>query len=322
MKETTAGTFVEPAASDCFHAINPTYGPSQQYYDRKDTRGHFGLVDGTPGAAEGDISFEIPLCGTTSLAAPTAPFWHVAMMACGHSAAGIAATSITYKPTTIFDGSGTFIAGTLQPSEGYSLAIWEDTGGGTPPSYRLAGCQGNFSIKTKQGEPFIGVFKFHGAYQAVVDDTIPVVTDSALAPPQCLGASMTMHALTAPSLALDGFEFDKGNVLSKRGDISAASGVRGAWITGHRPTIKIAPEMLTVAAFDFFGKWRSGATGNFTTGVLGSVAANRLNFTAGRTQLRELSHGEREGARTAEVNLLVTTAIAAVNGDDYSLVIT
>jgi hypothetical protein len=80
--------------------------------------------------------------------------------------------------------------------------------------------------------------------------------------------------------------------------------------------------MLTVAALDFFGKWRSGATGNFSTGVVGATVGNRLNFGASRTQFRELAQGEREGARTAEVNLLITTAIAAVSGDDYALVIT
>lgn len=316
VKETTAGTWVEPAGADSFHAANIVYTPSQEYFDREDTRAHFGLIDGSPGAADGDISFEIPMCGGGSLG--TDPFWHTAMMACAHQRITAAGVSVTYKPSTIFDGSGTT---TLQPSEGYSLAIWEDTGGNAP-RYALAGCQGSLSIKAKSGGPLVGAFKFHGAYVAVADDTVPVVTDSALAPPQLMGVSVTMHVLTAPSLALDGFEFDQANVLSKRGDISNASGYRGAWKTKHRPTIKVAPEMLPVGSHDFFAKWRGGITGGFTTGVIGASAGNRLNFTAARTQYREAGLGEREGARTVPLTLLVTTPMAAVSGDDYSLVIT
>jgi hypothetical protein len=311
--ETTPYTFLEPAAGQSFHAINISINPTAQLYERKDSRAHFGRLDNLPGSAEMEISFEVLAVGAAS--AGVVPFWDLAMMACGHQRITVAVTSITYKPSTVFDGTGTT---TLQPSEVYSVCVWEEGGG---PRYALSGGQGNVSISSKQGEPLVLKFTFHGAYVAVIDDaTPPAVTDSVLTPPVLLSAGVSVHGVA--TLAFDGFNFDKGNVLSKRGDINQVSGIRGAWITEHKPMIKIAPEMMTVASLDFYGKWRSGANGVFTTGVMGSAAGNRFQFIANRTQFKDLGSGEREGASTADLGLAITTAGTAVSGDDYSLAIT
>jgi hypothetical protein len=317
VKESTPYTFLEPAAVDSFHAVNIGFSPSAQLYERKDTRAHFGLLDALPGSAEADITFEIPLVGA---AAGVAAFWDAAMLACGHSRTVATTTSVTYKPTTIFDGttSGTTPNIITQPGEVYSVAIWEE---GNGPRYAISGAQGNFSLSSKQGEPLIGKFKFHGAYVTVADDaTPPAVTDSIVVPPVCLGATMSVHAVS--TLAFDGFDFDKGNVLSKRGDISQASGVRGAWITAHKPMIKISPEMVSVATLDFYLKWRQGTAGAFTTGTIGTTAGNRFNFTAPRTQFRDLGLADREGARVADLGLACTTLGTDVSGLDYNLLIT
>ena len=103
---------------------------------------------------------------------------------------------------------------------------------------------------------------------------------------------------------------------------NSSSGIRGAWITKHNPSIKIDPELVAVATLDILGKWRSGATGAFTTGVIGSTAGNRYQLAAGRTQFREMSLGDREGARITALTLAITTAVNAVDGDDYTLALT
>lgn len=316
-RETTPYTFLEPSAAESFHAVNISISPTAQIYERKDTRSHFGLLDNIPGSAEMEFSFEIVAVGAA--AAGTVPFWDIPMLATGHQKSVTAATSVVYKPTTLFDNSS--VAGppvVTQPGEVYSVAVWEELGG---PRYALSGGQGNVSISSKQGEPLILKFTFHGAYVAVIDDaTPPAVTDSILIPPQLLSAGISVHGVA--TLAFDGFEFDKGNVLSKRGDTNNSAGVRGAWITAHKPMIKVSPEMMTVASLDFYGKWRSGATGVFTTGVIGGTAGNRFQFVANRTQFKDLASSEREGARVADMGIAITTLGTAVSGDDYSLTIT
>jgi len=314
LEESVPYTFNEPSAGNSFHAVNIGFSPTSQLYKRKDTRSHFGRLDALPGSAEADITFEIPLVGTTSMATPSLPYWWKAMVACGHSVTGVAATSITFKPTSTFDGSGTFPAIT-QPFEVYSVALWDEG-----VRYAISGAQGDISISSKQGEPLIAKFKFHGAYVATADDTQPVVTDTVIVPPVCLGATLSVHGVT--SLAFDGFEFTKGNVLSKRGDISQTSGVRGAWITEQEPMIKISPEMVTVASLDFFGKWRSGAVGVFNTGTIGGTTGNKFALSCPRAQFRDLGLGEREGARIADMGLALTTLGTDAAGTDYTLVIT
>jgi hypothetical protein len=315
--ESTPYTFLEPGNSDSFHAVNIAVNPILQNYDRKDTSSHFGIRDGIPGSAEVEISFEIVLVGASS--AGTAPFWATAMMACGHQQVATAGTSILYKPTTLFDGS--VAAGppvVTQPGEVYSIAVWDENGG---PRYALRGGQGDVSFGGKQGEPLILKFKFHGSYEPVIDDaTPPTVTDSTLVPPTLLSSGVSIHGVS--TLALDGFDFSKGNVISPRGDINNASGIKGAWITGHKPMIKVSPEMVTVASHDFFGRWRAGTTGVFTTGVIGSGTGNRVQFLANRTQYHDLSTSERDGARTLDLGIAITTAGNAVSGDDYSLTLT
>jgi len=315
VKETVAGTFIEPGATDTFHAVNIQFTPTQQNFDRKDTASTFGIRDSIPGSGEGDISFELPLCGAA--AAGTAPFWGTLMRACGHSETTVAVTSVTYAPTSIFTGL------TVYPSEGYSVSVWtDDKNAANGLQLSLTGCQGNVQISTKQGEPLIGKFKFHGAYQVVANDVQPVVTDATLSPPIFLGATMTVHAVN--TLAFDGFEFDKGNVINKRGDVSAASGVRSAWITGHKPMIKISPEMVLTTTLDYYGRWRAGTTGNFIASLAGAgvPAGSKMVFTAGRTQFKDLTMADREGAATADLGLQITTAANAADGADYSLVLT
>jgi hypothetical protein len=312
--ETTPYTFLEPGNAQSFPAMNITVSPSQEIEDRNDGRPHFGRLDAIPGGAEVEIGFEIYLVGAS--AAGTVPYWDIPMLASGHSKTVVASTSVTYKPTTRFDAG--VVSTTTYPGEVYSVAVWEGNGG---PRYGLRGGQGNVKLVSKQGIPAKLQFNFKGAFEAVVDDaTPPTITASTLAPPQFLSAGISVHGVS--TLAFDGIEFDKGNELSRRADSNSSAGIRGAWITKHNPSIKIDPELVAVATLDILGKWRSGATGAFTTGVIGSTAGNRYQLAAGRTQFREMSLGDREGARITALTLAITTAVNAVDGDDYTLAIT
>lgn len=322
--ETTAGTLVEPTGAQCFHAENITINPQSQFYEQKPTRAHMGPIDMVPTTAEYDISFEVIFTGGVTAgaaAAGVAPYWDLVMMACGHARTTVAATSITYKPTTRFDGAT--VSTTLYPSEGYSVVVWDEGPGGgtTGVRYASVGCQGDPSWGAKQGEGLRLKFAFKGAFATTIDDaTIPAVTDTPLLPPTLLGAALTVHGNA--TLEFDGFEFSKGNTLSKRADIGAASGLRGFWITAHKPTVKVSPMMILVASFDFYAKWRAGTAGNFQSAVVGGTAGNRYQFVAGRTQFSDIGHGEREGGRTIEANMNISTVYNAVDGDDYSLAIT
>jgi len=313
--ETTPYTFLEPGAAQSFHAMDITATPSQEIEERNESSGGFGRRDAIAGGAEMEISFSIYLVGGT--AAGTVPYYDLAMLAAGHSKTIVASTSVTYKPTARFDAA--VVSTTTYPSEVYSVAMWDDGG----VRYALRGGQGNVKLVTKQGVPPKLMFNFKGAYEATVDDaSVPSVTDTSLAPIPFLSAGISVHGVS--TLAFDGIEFDKGNELSRRADSNSSAGIRGHWITKHSPTIKIEPENTLVATLDMLGKWRSGATGVFTTGVIpsGGAAGSKWQLVANRTQFRELSLGVREGARIAPLTLAVTVPGNAADGDDYSLAFT
>jgi len=339
IEETTAGTYNVPGSTESFHATNISYTPTQQTWERKDSTTNFGLRDSIPGAAEGDLTFEVALTGVSAIAATHIapfPFWEKAFMACGHKRTFTASVSIVYEPTTVFTGAVTGLGPWVtQPSSGYSVSMWTDNQGGASSwIFSICGAQGDVSISTKQGEPLIAKFKFHGAYQAAALGTqVSAAGDPALNPPTFMGATMNLLGIAATptsnpaSWAFDGWEFSKGNVLSKRGDVSATSGVRGAWITGHKPTIKLAPEMVNKSApfvgMDFYDRWRKGtaaAANSFVANLTTTPSTgSKFLFTVPQAQIRELSLGDREGAITNEITMAITTPKDAADGADYSL---
>ena len=347
--ESTPGTFNVPGATDSFHATNITFTPSQQMWERKDSTANFGLRDSIPGSAEGDISFEVAMTGVSAFHATQIaefPFWDQAFMACGHQrVATPSATvgSIVYSPTTFFRNTVTGTAPaalTASPAGGYSVSMWTDDQGllSSPKAWQfsITGAQGEVSISTKQGEPLIAKFKFHGAYYpATMATQVTATGDPTLNPPTFLGAKMTLLNIASDaagaqgSWAFDGWEFTKGNVLSKRGDVSAAAGVRGAWITGHKPMIKLAPEMVNQlqpfdgsGGLDLYDRWRKGTvtTSNSFIGNLtaGPTLGSKFLFTVPQAQIRELALGDREGAITNEISMAITTPKGAADGADYS----
>ena len=319
-QESTAGTFLIPLYTACFHARNISVKPSQATHERNVTRSHFGLLDDIPGASEIEIGFEIDLMAGASLGA--IPYWDLAMIASGHKRVQAGGASITYTPTTDFSGTGTT---TLLPAEGYSLIVWEEGGnfgGSNVPSFRLTGGQGLVSISTSQGQPAVAKFSFKGAYEAPLMGVIATgsVTDPTVNPPAFLGAVIDVHGMTQSNLSFDGFDFDKGNVLSKRASSGATNGLKSYWITGHKPSFKISPELISLTTKDYFSIWKAGGTGNFSV-QWGTVGTNRFTFTAPRTQVKEIGVGEREGARIVDLTFNVTTTGTGADGSDYSIVI-
>ena len=319
--ESSAYTYNAPVAADCYPAFDTTISFSGDNYQRQETRDHFGKLDNVPsGAVSCEIGWKFLLAGSGS--AGTAPHWDDTIKACGFSETISGGVSVTYKPSSTFDVTSG------RPSQAYSVLVQErdvNNSGATPcVQYALSGGMGTISFECEYGKPIVASVNFKGAYVVVVDaaQLTPSGVNTTVAP-RFLGSSF-LSALGTYQSEFSKITYDMGNEL---GDIvdanfSATNGFKGATITNRRPTGTIDPAMVRVATNNFFSQWRAGTTGAMSMSTTIGSAGNAIQISAGRCQYDTLKLGERNGFRTLEAPFSIVSAAAAVDGDEFSIVLT
>ena len=91
------------------------------------------------------------------------------------------------------------------------------------------------------------------------------------------------------------------NEIALRDDVNTSSGYKSAVITGRRPSLSIDPEMVLVATYDFFGKWRSGNEGALSLALTGA-AGNICTITAPKVQYTAPKLAEKSGIRSLGID--------------------
>ncbi|MFZ5774026.1 MAG: phage tail tube protein [Thermodesulfobacteriota bacterium] len=286
------------AAADFILASSPKFTPGIKMYERADkaVAGDMSPVANIPGLRDGKISFEVELCGAA--AAGTAPHYSAALRCCGVGETIVALTSVAYKPISVNIPSCT-------------VAIYEDG-----KIKRIWGARGTCTIKYNNGEPAVASFTFTGADWEVVDgDLLTGVTYPAVVPPTFQEVTFSIGGYEAN---INAMEIDLGNTVALRKGVSAASGHISARITGRKPTLKIDPEDVLVAAHDFFGTWRAG-TPVALSASMGSTAGNTIATTAPKAQYQSVSAAEREKLATLDINALLSRNLG---NDEWQILIT
>jgi len=210
--------------------------------------------------------------------AGTAPALGKLFKACGFGETVVAITSVTYAPASSSISSLT-------------LALYNDG-----VIFKMWGARGNVSLKLDAGKPAMLHFVFTGADFTVTDG---VMLSSGIAyestkPQPFLSATFTIDSYAALVSAL---EFNMNNEVALRPDVNSGSGHKSAIITGRKPSLSIDPEMVTVATYDFFGKWRSGNEGALSALVSGS-AGNICTITAPKVQYTGADLADHSGIRS------------------------
>jgi hypothetical protein len=296
--EVTEGTWENLAVGDGgVEVYEARFEAPAQFFDRNPLRNTLSRKTAIPGPQIARLAFRCELKG--SPAAGTPPTWGKYMKACGFKETIVAVTSVTYDPVSAF-GTGA----TQCPS--LSLAMCDDG-----QVHQMKGARGNVSIGLRNGEPGFLQFTFEGVYHGTVDLATPAFTyaDAAVVPLAVMGANIFTVQTFNPVLA--SLDLDIGNNLRVRPNANSVAGLLSAMITSRDPKGTIDPEMTTVASHDWYGKFRSGATGVLTLNLTGS-AGNRIALSAPVVQYRELSDAEREGISARSVGLL----LAMNAGDD------
>jgi len=292
--EAVEGTAEVLVAGDAgFLVFNPRFEPDIAMNERDPSRAVLSPVAMIPGARQARITFECELVGSS--AAGTPPLTSDLLKGCGFSETIVAVTSVTYKP-----------ASTAIPS--LTIGMWLDG-----KKYLMWGCRGNVSIRAEIGKPIMLAFEFTGADFTVTDEALLAgVTYETVLPAVFLDATLTVGAYAA---VLNTVEINMGNTLQLRSDANAASGYVSCLITNRKVNLRIDPENVIVATYDFFGNWRAATEAALAFDV-GSVAGNKVAISAPKIQFGKITIEDRGGISTLGIE-----GQCNVNAGDDELVI-
>jgi hypothetical protein len=274
--ETEEGTKETLAAADAILHKNLAFSPVIEQNARDLLRGTLSRDPSISGKRSAKIAFDVELVG--SGVAGTAPYWGPLMKACGFSETVVASTSVTYKPATNNLSNSMTLAGYM---DGVIKRLW--------------GARGSVKLSIETGKPGILHFEFEGADFEVVDGALLSPSYSTIVPPAFLSASLLLDAYAA---IVSKVEIDVANVLAKRESINSDSGHLSTLITGRDPKGSLDPELTTVAAYDFYGKWRiPGTLGSLSLSANGG-AGNIMTITCPKVRYAAIADQDRNGLRT------------------------
>lgn len=190
-----------------------------------------------------------------------------------------------------------------------SLTIWVYEDGLIK---KARGCRGTVKFSGKVGEAVYAEFSFDGVYDSTVDGAMIAPTFEATIPPVLMGTTLSLDAVT--TMVAESFGLDIANEVQLRQSLAAADGFTSALITNRGSNGTLNPEMTLVAAYDFMGKWKSGAQAELIVGPVTPPSGdyNKFTFTAPKCIYSKVSEGDRTGIITADLAF----TLARNTGDD------
>lgn len=277
-------------------AIDPKFTADFKMHDRTNSLNSLSPLVPIPGGRSAKISFRAEIKGAgAAYSATVKPALGTFLRGCGFAETidtTVSAEKATYLPAS----SGV-----------PSLTIWVYEDGVIK---KARGCRGNVRVTGKLGEPIFVEFDFTGVFDSVIDGAMLSPTFEATVPPLVLGTTLTLDAY---AMIAETISFDLGNSVELRPSISAADGYLSALITGRKPTGKLDPEMVTVATYDFFGKWKAGNAAALTLGPLGPAGVyNKFTITAPQIVYTGVGEGDRSGNMIADLGF----SLCRNTGDD------
>jgi len=276
--ETVPGTEQALTGADASAVIaDPQVDENVEQIERDFLSADFSRFASLQGKKDRRIKFRSELKGSGTAGTP--PAITAFLRACGMSVANVVATSDTYTPNS---GLNTI-----------TMGRWLQDGAGGSIVKKIKGAMGSFSLEGSVGAPMFVLFDFLGQWLDVVDLASPtgIVLDVAK-PPQLLNVAFTIGGFT-PKISK--ITINGGQVVTMADDISTL-GVHGktvADLTDRDVQISFDAELTTVAAHDWYGKFRDGVEAALSFQV-GSVPGNRYTVTCPAVQYLGLTEGERD----------------------------
>lgn len=216
------------------------------------------------------------------------------LRACGMTETIVASTSVTHEPesdTSLHD----------------SLTFFYREG---PNMRKITGARGTPVLNVDAGGRFMFSLTFIGHISDEVVEAAPAETPETTAPPVFRGATFTAKAITT---AIGKLSVDLGNTMSIAPDPNSADSFGEIRIGARKVSGSFDPEAQSIAVHDFIGDLRAATEFALATGVLGTVAGNRIAVSLPRCQYVNIAPGDREALRVYEASF---SAYPTTAGDD------
>jgi len=174
----------------------------------------------------------------------------------------------------------------------------------------IKGARGSVKFNFKSGQPVMLDFTFQGVEAGITDVALlSGITHETTKPPALLSAALALDTYAA---RIGEMNIDVNNTLSSRDDINDPRGLLSFQITDRNISGSLNPEMVTVAAYDFYSKF----VGNTEIAIaisLGATTGNMFKFFAPKMQLTKVDDEDRDGMQLAKCSFDLN---GSVNGDD------
>jgi hypothetical protein len=230
--------------------------------------------------------------------ASTLPIWTRALQACGYEP-GTSGAAKVFKPVT--GATHTMSFGHYRPGR----------------STYAIGCMGTGKLTLPRGKPAMWDWTFTGIFDRPNSTALSSPTYDTTVPPH-VGA-ISFGVGTGDTITVPEIEIDLGNTVILREDITAVdsagvpTGARAAYITARAPRIRIRPEMLNLAARDWFNVHRNMTTLAFSV-TLGA-GSNGCVISAPALQLLNPPDEQDDNGMARDALEFACTTGAAGNDD-------
>lgn len=285
--EVTTGTAETlTAAEAAFNIWNASIEPDIAFNRREGQGTSLDTLPGIPGARGARISFETEIYG-----AATVPSWGLFLQA-----AGFALASRTYTITTPTINDVTLTCGHWMSGSRFKSA---------------AGVKLNWKFSLRSGNPVRSTWEGTGLWIAPTTAAMVAPTYPTTLAPRAASATFTIGGTSYKISSLD---FDLGNVITYREDITTASGYFSAAITDRAPTVRIDPESLALGTKDWYADHLASTEAALSL-VINGGANNTLTISMPKLQLIEPpATDERTGVMTDMLTFAPNRSATA--GDD------
>lgn len=284
--EATTGTAESlTTAEAAFNAWNVSIKPDIALTRREGQGSSLDTLPGVPGARGARINVETEIYG-----AATVPAWGLLLQASGF---GLSSRTYTITSSAINDTTltvGNWIAGRFYSAVGVVL---------------------NWAFSMRSGQVVRSTWTGTGAWVPPTSTALIAPTYPTTLPPRAASATFTIGG---QSYKISSLDFDLGNQIVYREDVTKLSGYFSAAITDRAPTVRIDPEALLLSTKDWHADHLASTEAALSL-VINGGANNTFTLSMPKLQLVEApDDGERGGIFTDMLTFAPNRSAAA--GDD------
>ena len=282
-----------------------TYTLEMDEYRRKYLEGTLDHDLSVIGRQRGTFTFTVDMAPSATGSEDVPPPWSKLLQGCGFEEEIHATFGVSWRPHSDFTHIPLTVH-VVEQLEGASADMLVT---------RYQGVMGNvtFVIGTV-GEPVQMNFDFSGVLISMEDlafasRLVPTAL-STVKPGAILGSTVTVGGVAQD---IDTFEFNMNNSIQEHIDPSRGTGIRGFYKDAYEPQLTLDPTLKQISAEPVYTEWLACTPGVISVITAPAQTGPIITLSAPAAQRIALDIGDRNGARLAGTNFLLTKGAPAGN---------